>query len=709
MNHNKTPVTALPGVGKVRAAALAKLGIATVSDLLYHFPRAYKNLKDVKTLLEALRYKENCAMVLTVGSYPSTVRLPGNKSMTKFTAFDDSGKITVCFFNQNYVKDIFKLGTAFRFWGKITSKNGKYFLSSPEFEPYSEKYFLPDYSPVYPLTEGITQKYLLNLIGIVLSNNTPLDDPIPEWVRKEYNLMPLLDAMRAIHRPRDYDELDRARERFIFEELYIYTLGLRALREKSKSVERLPMSRVDLKSFTSKLGFELTAAQKNAINEIYSDMVKSEYKMTRLLSGDVGSGKTVCAEAAAVIAMENGYQVCMMAPTEILANQHFNEMEPLFASLGYKTALLTGSLTQKQKREVRQRLREGYYQMAVGTHALITEDTEFYKLGLVITDEQHRFGVDQRAALSSKADGVHTLVMTATPIPRTLALILYGDLSVSSINEMPKGRQKIITYLVGENKRAGMYSFIANQLDMGRQCYIVCPAIEPPDYEDEGDLIDISYDPFKAKEESAPVKNVTEYYEELALSVFKNYRVGLIHGKMKAGDKDLVMRDFAYGDIRVLVSTTVIEVGVNVPNATCMVIENAERFGLSQLHQLRGRVGRGKHQSYCMLVSDTGENSPARERLTVMKNCSNGYEIAEYDLRQRGPGDFLADASGQTRQHGQVQLKMAALCDDIQLLAKATAAAVKTLELDPKLNATENLISREYMEKLFVIKNNTVN
>ena len=704
-------ITSLPGVGKVREAAFAKIGIFTAGDLLYHFPRGYQDRKNVKSLFEAGRLGENCAMVLTVGSQPTSARLPGNKTVTSFTAFDDTGKITVSFFNQNYIRDVFKIGTAYRFFGKLTERRGKYFLSSPEFEPYSEKYKLPDYYPVYPLTDGITQKYLINLIGIVLSEKEELDDPIPLSVRKEYGLTSLTEAMKAIHRPADYDELDRARKRFVFEELYVYTAGMRLSRKKTESDTSVKMSRVDIAPFVKCLPFELTGGQKNAINEIYHDMIRSGKRMTRLLSGDVGSGKTVCAEAAVYFALSNGYQACIMAPTEILANQHFAEMKPLFEKLGYSCALLTGSLTVKQKREIKEKIKKQEYGLVVGTHALLTEDTVFPNLGLVITDEQHRFGVNQRATLVSKAKGVHSLVMTATPIPRTLALILYGDLSISSITEMPKGRQEITTYIVGEDRRGGMYEFIKKELDQGRQCYMVCPAIEPNTQaeEDEGGIIDFWYQPLKEKDETPVIRNATEYYGDLGATVFKDYRMGLIHGKMKPKEKDEVMSRFVRGEIDILVSTTVIEVGVNVPNSTVMVIENAERYGLAQLHQLRGRVGRGSYRSYCMLMTGVKPESPAYKRLNVLKNSRNGYEIAEYDLSVRGPGDFIGSGDGRMRQHGEAGLKLASLCDDIELLSKATCAAENVLEMDGELSSEENKTTRKAISRLFSMADNTLN
>ena len=609
-------IKSLSGVGKVRQEQLAKLGITTIKDLLYHFPREYQNRKDIKTLKEALEYGENCAMVLTVGSYPQNRRLPGNKILTKFTAYDESGKITVNFFNQAYIKDIIKIGEAYRFWGRITRYNSTYFLTSPEFEPYSEKTVLSDYSPVYSLTAGISQKMMYTLTGLALMNVTEYDDPIPEKIRKSEGLMSLKEALISLHRPQNYDLLDKARKRFAFEELYIYALCINLSKKLAQSVPKLPMSKVDIMPLVKLFGFELTPAQKRSVNEIYYDMVKESRPMTRLLSGDVGSGKTVCAECGAYIALENGYQACIMAPTEILAAQHYLDMQVHFESLGYKTVLLTGSLTQSQKNRIRKEIKDGTARLIIGTHALITDDTIFNNLGLVITDEQHRFGVSQRAKLSEKSKSVHTLVMTATPIPRSLALIIYGELSVSMIDTMPAGRKPVDTYLINESRRNDLYAFMEKQIKFGRQIYVVCPAIEEKNEEEKGAVLDFSFKPWDRFQK--PLKSAVQYAEMLK-DVFPNLKIGLLHGKMKGAEKNNVMEQFAKGEINILVSTTVIEVGVNVPNASVMVIENAERFGLAALHQLRGRVGRGKYQSYCFLVSDSGEGTKAEERLNVLK------------------------------------------------------------------------------------------
>ncbi len=706
MNLND-PINKLPGVGKVREEQLSKLGIFKIKDLLYHFPVAYQNRKDTKTLKEALEYGENCAMVLTVGSYPQNVKLPGGKIMTKFTAFDESGKIIVNFFNQTYVKDAVKLGQAYRFWGRITRKNKTYFLSAPEFEPYSERAVLSDYHPVYGLTNGITQKMLSNLVGLALMSTDVYEDPIKESVRKRAGIPSLRDALVSIHRPENYDALDRARKRFAFEELYIFALGVNYQKRLSLLIPRLPMNKVDIKPLVGEFPFELTDAQKRSVNEIYSDLVKGKNPMTRLLSGDVGSGKTACAECAVYIALKNGYQACVMAPTEILAVQHYNDMQPLFETFGFKTVLLKGSLTATQKNKIRDSIKRGETDLVIGTHALITDDTVFSNLGLVITDEQHRFGVAQRAKLGEKARGVHTLVMTATPIPRSLALIIYGELSVSMIDTLPPGRIPVSTYVMGESRRADLYGFIEGEVKKGRQVYIVCPAIEEKNEEERGEFLDFSFKPGDRFQK--PLKSAVQYARMLE-GVFPNFKIGLLHGKMKAKEKDEVMSSFSRGETNILVSTTVIEVGVNVPNASVMVIENAERFGLAALHQLRGRVGRGTNRSYCFLVSDVRAGSTAQERLDVLKKSNNGYEIAEYDLKQRGPGDYFSHAGESVRQSGSTSaFMMAGLCDSVEMLVEAFSIAEDTVVDDPELSQDENKLSKEYMLKMLEIRNNTVN
>ncbi len=705
MKLEKRSVMTLPGVGKVKAGYLKKLNIETVKELLYHFPRGYQNRGNVCLLGEAAMQPVYTATILTVGSEPRTVKLRGGRTMTRFTAFDDSGRCVLTFFNQPYIKDIFYLGSVFRFWGKVEKSGRNFSMSCPEYEPYSESKPLPDFLPVYPLTEGIKQKGMMQTIAFALLEADQLDDPIPKNIRDNYHLPAIAEAMRAIHLPQNYRELDEARTRFIFEELYLFSLGMQlgTIKKQLSKAEILP--KVSLAPFLAALPFEMTGAQKRAMEEIASDMT-SKQPMSRLICGDVGSGKTVCAAGAIYIALKNQKQAALMVPTEILANQHYADLSAQFASLGFHTALLTGSLSTAEKRKVRAAIAAGKVDLAIGTHALLTEDTVFKDLGLVIADEQHRFGVRQRAALIEKGKTVHSLVMTATPIPRTLALILYSGLDISYIDELPPGRQKVSTYLVDEGYHARLTEFIKKQAKEGHQTYVVCPAVEEEDPEN-GTVLPFNFTPEKENKPLLTMKAAVQFSEELQ-NTLPNLNVTFLHGKMKAKEKDAIMSAFVAGDIHVLVSTTVIEVGVNVPNATLMIVENAERFGLSQLHQLRGRVGRGKTKSYCVLVSNCPEQSVAGERLRTLCNTQSGLEIANADLKQRGPGDFFPSTTGATRQSGEFSFHMATACTDPNLPQLCAMAAKETLDADPMLENTENAVSKTWMNALFHPQNNLI-
>ena len=679
-------VTALPGVGSVREKALNALGIYTVEDLLLHFPRAYQNRGDTKTIMEAAQSGEKCAMILTVGSEPRSVQLKNHKTLTTFTLFDDSGKITSLWFNQTFVRQVFHVGSTFRFWGKVTRGSRGWEISSPEFEPYNRLTPLPDLVAIYPLTAGITQKFLQNLMGLALASLDEMPaETIPDFIRQREGLSTRSDAFAAIHSPDSFTELAMARKYFIFEELYLFALGIAGAKRERKrlTAPKLLTTPAMQQHFRAHLPFTLTSGQEEAIGDMERDL-SSGLAMRRLISGDVGSGKTVCAAWAVYTAVHNGYRAALMAPTEILARQHFADLTKLFEPMGIRVGLLVGSLTAAAKRKVKEQAAKGELDLLVGTHALLTEGVKLASCGLIITDEQHRFGIAQRNALAAIADGVvHNLVMSATPIPRTLALVLYGDLDVSSIRTMPPGRKKVSTFLVDDTYRTRMEGFIEKQAVEGHQTYIVCPSIEAQDEEDEGALIGIDG---HCLEKGAQLKlhNAVEYAENLAAR-HPHWKIGVLHGKMKATDKDKIMARFASGEVQVLVSTTVIEVGVNVPTATLMIVENAERFGLSQLHQLRGRVGRGDAKSWCILVSDT-TNEDAKARLGALCDTNDGYEIAEYDLKQRGPGDFFttgsasaAEGAASGRQHGQLHFRLASLCDDMTLLQSAFAAAEETL------------------------------
>ncbi len=657
-----SPLTALAGIGPKKAELFQKLGFSTVGGLLRHFPRAYQNRGEIRTLAEAGFCGEPCAMMLTVGSMPSSVRLKNRMVMTKFTAFDETGRCQVIFFNQAFLKDVFVLGATYRFWGRLVEKKGKWDLASPQFEPYDGVHPLPDFLPVYPLGGGVSQKLLRTAVGLALEGLGEVEDPLPAALREKYGLGGFRQALETLHRPMNLEGLSEARRYFVFEELLL--LSLAALRDRQESQNRpgLPV-----------------------MGEITADLA-SGFAMHRLLSGDVGSGKTVMAAYAAFVAAKNGYQCALMAPTEILARQHYNDLAPLFASLGISVALLVGSLTPSAKKKIHEAALQGEVSFVIGTHALLTEQMRFQKPVLMITDEQHRFGIRQRAMLAEKGRDLHVLVMSATPIPRTLALVLYGDLSLSTLDELPAGRQKVSTFLVNESYRARLTGFIRKQVEEGRQVYVVCPAIEElPDEEGEidGPLVDLGGHPI----EKNKIKRALSFAEELAAAL-PGLSVACLHGKMSGAEKEKVMSAFAAGQIGVLVSTTVIEVGVNVPNATLMVVENAERFGLSQLHQLRGRVGRGKYKSWCILVSDT-DSEEALSRLRALCATNDGYRIAEFDLAQRGPGDFLA-GSGATRQHGAWKTSLASLCEDTGLLESAMKEAGELLANDPALEQAEH-------------------
>lgn len=702
-----TPIGALPGIGKKRAECFYSLGIRNVEELLYHFPRAYQNRGDVLSLAMTPDGTVG-AFVLTIATRPQTFVLKNRKQITKVVAFDDTGKCTLVFFNQPFVKDIFHVGDEFRFYGKLSVKYGSREMSSPVYEAVVPGKKLPALVPVYPLTEGLTQKFLKGtseyVLNTLIAENYAFPELFQEDTIEKMGLMPLGEALAEIHSPTDIDMVKKARERFVFEELYAFALGLSLSKKNMK--ERgfgLVMPDKDISGFLKLLPYELTSAQARSVNEIIGDMSDTGGRpMSRLLSGDVGSGKTVCAALALYVAVKNGTQGAFMAPTEILATQHYLELSPMFEKLGISTALLTGSTSAAERRRICEGVAEGYIHIVIGTHALLNEKLIFERLGLVITDEQHRFGVRQRAALAEKTKNEgyvpHVLVMSATPIPRTLALILYGDLDISVIDELPPGRKKVDTFLVDESYRERLNGFI-QKYATSNQVYIVCPLVEDSDEEEEALLpFDFTSEDIERKDRVKPVSAVS-LAEKLQNEVFPHIPVGLIHGKMKSADKNKVMRDFEQNKIKILVSTTVIEVGVNVPNAVLMVIENAERFGLSQLHQLRGRVGRGADKSYCILVSSI-ESEKSRKRLNVMCSTNNGYKIAEADLEQRGPGDFFTNSKGDARQSGGLKFRFASLCD-MDLLKKAFEEAEKVLSNDALLQSEDNKGAREYMQKMF--------
>ena len=691
-----TRVEELNGIGKARAEKLNKMGIFTLRDLIYYFPRAYENRGDVRTL--GMHDTETPhSYILTVSNEVSSVMVKKGMTISKFKAFDESGSCEIVFFNSPFVKDVFHTGATFRFFGKTSfSKMRRLVLTAPKYEPVIDGVELDEFTPIYSLTDGISSKMLEKYIKIAVDDLLPkMQDPMPEDIRLKFGMPTLSYAIRNIHFPKDRDAIAKASRRLAFDEMLYFALGISITSKKRELTEGVTFNKCTLDKFVAKLPYELTGAQKRAINDIYKDVVLKRYNgktpaMARILIGDVGSGKTVCAAAAMYIAFCSGYQSEIMVPTEILAHQHYEDFRDLLGSLGMNVRLLTGSTTASSKKKIYAELEDGTVDVVVGTHALLSDKVAFKKLGMVVTDEQHRFGVGQRAILKEKERKAHMLVMSATPIPRTLALALYGDLDISKIDELPKGRQPVDTFVVDEEYRDRLNKFIAKQISIGGQCYVVCPAIEEnPDSQNEF-VLDNAFD----ETDGGNIKNVLSFTEELRSSL-PGLKIASMHGKMKSAEKDVIVSEFAAGRIDVLVSTTVIEVGVNVPNASLMIIENAERFGLSQLHQLRGRVGRGSRKSYCVLVSDS-KYEMAKERLNVMKNTNDGFEIADKDLLLRGPGDFFASKSDNNlRQSGGFEFKMASICNDGDLFNNAFLTAKEILEADPELSFAHHKLLKD--------------
>ena len=687
-----SPVTVLDGVGKTRAAYYEKLGILTLGDLIRHYPRAYENRGDV-CLLEDARLDAKSAVILTVATEPRIVRLRSHKSFLKFRAFDDSGSCEIVYFNQDYLKTQFRTGSTFRFFGKVERTGKRYSMSSPVAEPWSESASLPPLWAVYRMTEGISPKQIAKDVSAALALCAAEDgDPLPADLRERRSLCTLSYAQRHIHQPTDWRSLAVARRRLVYDEFFCFALGAAMSHSVAKTHGAPICDRGDISALTDQLSYRLTGAQARAIADIRRDMA-SDIPMSRIVVGDVGCGKTVCAAAAILIAVQSGRQAALMAPTEILARQHYADLAPLFERIGVSCALLIGATTAANKRKIKEGLMnpdpKKRISVVIGTHALLSDGVEFIAPGLVVTDEQHRFGARQRALLSEKNAHAHLLVMSATPIPRSLALVLYGDLALSKIDEMPPGRQRVDTFVVDESYRERLNGFIRKQIGEGGQVYVVCPAVEEQETApDELELFDILPDGSR-REERPPLKAAVQYAKELS-EIFSDCCVGFLHGKMKSAEKDAVMQAFTSGEVQILVSTTVIEVGVNVPNACLMIVENAERFGLSQLHQLRGRVGRGTRKSYCILVTGgngaVGEKS--RARLDTMRTTYDGYAIAEQDLLQRGPGDFLGSSGSDTvRQSGGLSFRLADAGEDAAIFSEATTDARELLNADPELTA----------------------
>ncbi|MBE6550152.1 MAG: ATP-dependent DNA helicase RecG [Ruminococcaceae bacterium] len=707
-----TSVTKLKGVGPVKAAAYAKQGIFTAGDLLVNYPRAYENRGNIELLDEITDPDIKHAVVLTVATEPKGVRLRSrHMSMLKFKAYDDSGTAEITFFNQDYLKDKFPLGSTFRFWGKVERVGRHYAMSAPAFEPWYDDKPLRDLIPIYRLSEGLNQKQITeNIAQAAALCGQEIPDDLPNDIRIENKLCTRTFALKNIHNPENFVSLAAAKKRLIFDEFFTFGLGMALTRAKVKKSGAPECRDNDLVPFSRSLPFPLTEAQKRAIREIRADMA-TDSPMNRILIGDVGCGKTVCAAAAVYIAVKSGYQAALMAPTEILARQHYADLSDILGKLGYSVELLIGATSASKKTKIKAALTDGTLDFVIGTQALLSDGVEFARPGLIVTDEQHRFGVMQRATLSEKSKNAHTLVMSATPIPRSLALAFYGDLDMSVIDEMPPGRQRVDTFYVDGSYRARLEGFIDKNVREGGQVYIVCPAVEEKESADDEVTLDEMLETGIIPDTAPPLKAAVKYAEEIQAR-FPEFKVEFVHGKLKSRDKEAIMARFAAGKTQILVSTTVIEVGVNVPNACLMIVENAERFGLSQLHQLRGRVGRGKRKSYCVLVYGGDDlalcSENAKERLETMKTCYDGFAIAEKDLAMRGPGDFLRGNGDDTvRQSGGVKFKIADMCDDAGILTAAFVASKKLLEEDPELSNHPEL--RDTVTSMFTLDRTTVN
>ena len=686
----KTGLQALPGVGPARAKALERLGLHTVGDLLGHYPRDYEDRRKSAVIAAAPEGVPVC-LTLMVAEPPRLSRIRRGLELVKVRMVDDTGSLTATFFNQAYLKDAMRTGETYVCFGRVEGPPGRRQMTNPVCERADRVRFTGRILPVYPLTHGVSNNLLAGLtLRCVEECAGQAEECLPRDLRQAHQLAEAEFALRNVHFPADENALAAARRRLIFEELFCLTCGMALLRTRREKAAGLPFRLCPEEEFLKLLPFALTGAQRRVMGEIAADLT-SGVPMNRLVQGDVGSGKTMLAAYGAWLAAKNGYQCALMAPTELLAEQHYRSLSPLLEGAGVRVGLLTGAVKGKARKTVYTALESGELDLVIGTHALLSEGVAFARLGLVITDEQHRFGVGQRAALAAKAEGTpHVLVMSATPIPRTLALIIYGDLDVSVVDELPPGRSPVETFVVGEDKRQRMYNFVRKLVGEGRQAYIVCPAVEEGEEDGPGDGAEPG-----GPGAPAPLKAAVPYAEELRTQVFPELRVGLVHGKMKSREKDAVMTAFAAGELDVLVSTTVIEVGVDVPNAALMIVENADRFGLSQLHQLRGRVGRGKHQSFCVLVTST-RSQESRERLRVLSKTNDGFKIAEEDLRLRGPGDFFG-----SRQHGLPQLGIADLAGDMRVLKEAQSAAEELLRADPGLRGREHAGLLARVKKLF--------
>ena len=667
-----TPVRYLKGVGPKTAERFEKLGILTLSDLLCHYPRRYLDFSKPYSIAEAPADTE-CVVKAEVFAKPGGRILPGGRRMERITAGDDVSSLEITWFNNPYAAQKLELGQEYYFQGIVTGGMLRRQMVNPQVRTDAQVKSSP-FEAVYPQTEGLTSSAIAKCVRQLLPHAELLPDPLPSEMLKKYRLLSKADAVRAIHCPATEEEAFAARRRLIYEELLVLQLGIGRMKNHGAASTGAPMKKADASPFWESLPFSPTGAQRRAVEEILTDM-SGETSMNRLLQGDVGSGKTLVAAAAIWACIRAGYQAALLAPTEILASQHAENLNRLLSPFGMRVALLTGGMKAAARRTTLAAIRDDEADLIVGTHAILSEGVEFARLGLAVVDEQHRFGVRQRGLLAEKAANPHLLVMSATPIPRTLGLLMYGDLDISILDELPPGRKPVKTRCITGKKRADLYGFLDREIDSGRQVYIVCPAIE-----DAG---------------GSGLNAVKSYYEDIAKAYLPDRRVGLMHGKLKPKEKAEVMDDFKSGRLDALVSTTVIEVGVDVPNATVMVIENAERYGLSALHQLRGRVGRGAAESWCFLVSDNASES-VQKRLKFLCSTSDGFAVAQYDLETRGPGDFFG-----SRQHGLPTLQIADLMNVSRTLHAAQSEAVALLAEDPLLERPEHVLLARQVEQMF--------
>ena len=667
-----TPVRYLKGVGPKTAKRFEKLGILTLSDLLCHYPRRYLDFSKPYSIAEAPSDTE-CVVKAEVFAKPGGRILPGGRRMERITAGDDVSSLEVTWFNNPYAVQKLELGQEYYFQGIVTGGMLRRQMVNPQVRTDAQVASSP-FEAVYPQTEGLTSSAIAKCVRQLLPHVELLPDPLPPGMLKKYRLLPKADAVRAIHCPATEEEAFAARRRLIYEELLVLQLGIGRMKNHGAASTGAPMQKADASPFWDALPFSPTGAQRRAVEEILTDMA-GETSMNRLLQGDVGSGKTLVAAAAIWACIRAGYQAALLAPTEILASQHAENLNRLLAPFGMRVALLTGGMKAAPRRTTLAAIRDDEADLIVGTHAILSEGVDFARLGLAVVDEQHRFGVRQRGLLAEKAANPHLLVMSATPIPRTLGLLMYGDLDISILDELPPGRKPVKTRCITGKKRADLYGFLDREIGAGRQVYIVCPAIE-----DAG---------------GSGLNAVKSYYEDIAKALLPDRRVGLMHGRLKPKEKAEVMEDFKAGRLDALVSTTVIEVGVDVPNATVMVIENAERYGLSALHQLRGRVGRGAAESWCFLVSDNASES-VQKRLRFLCSTSDGFAVAQYDLETRGPGDFFG-----SRQHGLPTLQVADLMNDTRTLRAAQSEAAALLAEDPLLERPEHALLARQVEQMF--------